>query len=205
MNTIKMNTARLFSRLFFFVLSSSLLVACATIPQESVDLSIEVGVGLKKQYKSQVDLVNLNFSIKRQMLDKAMEKSLAVYFKGLTPNGTITLNESQLGDVAKDVIEFSTRNNAVKKELEKARVWLIKQLNDNYLMLNLANSSITGLLQSAVTGKEARSEAFKALSKATGEKVDLDKVFAKLDEFTLKGGEEAGKTIKLLEQIKTLN
>lgn len=191
-------------RSFFIVLIVSLLAACVTIPQESVDLSAEVGVGLKKQHKSQVDLVDLHFSIKRQMLDEAMMKALNTYFEGLTPTGTIELNRSQLGDVATDVMEFSARNNAAKEELDKARVLLIKHLNDNYLTLNLANSSITGLLQSAVTLKEARSEAFRALSKATDGKADLDKIFAELDEFILKGGEEAGETIKLVDKIKTL-
>ena len=71
-------------------------------------------------------------------------------------------------------------------------------------MLNQANSSVTGLLQSAVTVKEARSEAFKSLSKAIGGKIDLDKVFSELDEFILKGGEEAGKTIKLVDKLKAL-
>ena len=51
-------------KLFLIVLIVPLLGACATIPQESVDLSTEVGIGLKKQHESQVDLVNLHFSIK---------------------------------------------------------------------------------------------------------------------------------------------
>lgn len=186
------------------VLFVSFLTSCATIPQESVDLSSRIGVGLKKQHKSQIDLVNLHFAIKRKSLDEAMEKALDKYFEVLMTSETITLNKSQLGNVATDVMELSAKNNAAKEELEKARVLLIKKLNENYLMLNQANSSVTGLLQSAVTVKEARSEAFKSLSKATGGKIDLDKVFSELDEFILKGGEEAGKTIKLVDKLKAL-
>ena len=189
---------------FFAILLISLLTACASIPPESVKLSTEVGVGLKKQYQSQVELVNLHFSIKRKMLDEALEKTLKKYFEGLTPAGTITLNRSQFGDVATDIKMFSAKNNAAKEELEKARLLVVKQLNDNYLSLNLANASITGLLQSAVSVKEARTEAFQALSEATEGKVDLDKVFSELDEFVLKGGEEAGKAIKLVDKLKAL-
>ena len=188
----------------YLVLFILLFSACVTIPQESVDLSSEVGVGLMKQHQSQIDLVNLHFSIKRERLDEVMEKALNTYFEGLTPSGKIELNRSQLGDVANDVMDFSAKNNAAKEELEKVRVLLIKKLNENYLTLNLANSTVTGLLQSAVIIKEARSEAFQALSKATEGKIDLDKVFSELDEFILKGGEEAGKNIKLVDKINAL-
>jgi hypothetical protein len=195
MNTIKS---------FLIILLVSLLAACATIPQESVDLSTEVGVGLKKQYQSQVDLVNIHFSIKRNLIDEKMEKNLNKYFENLATAGTIELNRSQLKDIATDVMEYTKKNNAAKEELEKVRVLLVKQFNDNYLMLNIANSSITGLLQSAVTVKEARSEAFTTISKATDGKMDLDKVSKELDGFILKEGEEAGKTINLVDKVKTL-
>ena len=182
----------------------SLLSACATIPQESVDLSSEVGVGLQKQHQSQIDLINLHFSIKRNSLDEAMSRAIESYFEALTPGGSITLNRAQLRDVATDVMLLSEKNNAAKEELEKARVLLIKKLNENYLIINQANSSVTGLLQSAVTVKEARSEAYKKLSEATDGKIDLDKMFSELDNFVLKGGEEAGKAIKLVDKLESL-
>ncbi len=186
------------------LIAAVLLSGCATIHQESVDLSNQVGVGIKKQHQSQVDLVNLYFTIKRSSLDEAMEKALNKYFVTLTPSGTITLNRRQLVDVASDVMNLSTRNNSAKEELEKARILIIKKLNENYLSLNQANSSITGLLQSAVTIKEARSEAFKSISNTTEGKIDLDKIFTELDAFVLKGGEDAGRSIELVNKIKML-
>lgn len=186
------------------VLFISLLTACASIPPESVDLSTEVGIGIKKQYQSQIDLVNVIFSEKRKALDLALTQSLKKYFDTLTPAGTIELNRDQLADVAQDVLELNQKNTAAKEELEKARLLIVKKLNENYTSLNVANSSVTGILQSAVTVKEARSEAFKALSKATDGKIDLDKVYTELDNFILKGGEEAGKGIKLADTVKSL-
>jgi hypothetical protein len=182
----------------------SLLAACATIPKESVDLSSEVGIGLQKQHQSQIDLVNLHFSIKRKSLDAAMSRALDTYFETLAPSGSITLNRAQLGDVADDVMSLSEKNNAAKEELEEARVLLSKKLNENYLILNQANSSVTGLLQSAVTVKEARSEAYKKLSESTSGKIDLGKIFSELDDFVLKGGEEAGKAIKLADKLESI-
>ena len=182
----------------------TLLSACATIPQESVDLSSEVGIGIQKQHQSQIDLINLHFSVNRNNLDTAMQNALNSYFAALTPNNSITLNKAQLGDIAEDVLLINKKNNTAKEELEKARVLLIKKLSNNYLILSQANSSVTGLLQSAVTVKEARSEAYKKLSEATDGKIDLGKVFSELDEFVLNNGEKAGKGIKLVEKFQTI-
>jgi hypothetical protein len=182
----------------------TLLSACVTIPQESVDLSSEVGIGIQKQYQSQIDLINLHFSVNRNNLDIAMQNALNSYFSALTPNNTITLNKAQLADVAEDVLLINKKNNMAKEELEKARVLLIKRLSSNYLILSQANSSVTGLLQSAVTVKEARSEAYKKLSEATDGKIDLGKVFSELDEFVLNNGEKAGKGIKLVEKFQNI-
>jgi len=190
--------------LYGLVLLVFLLTACTTIPQESVDLSAEVGIGLQRQHQSEVDLINLYFENKRESLDEAMERALDKYFATLTPSGSITLNKSQLKDIAADVTELNARNNAAKEELEKARILLMKKLNENYLLLNQANASVTGLLQSVVTVKGARSEAFQSLCVSRKAKMDLANLFSEVDEFVLKGGKEAGKAIKLVEKLKLL-
>ncbi len=168
-------------QIFILVALVSLLTACgATIPKGSVDLSREVGVGLQKQYQSQIDLVNICFSVRRKMLDEAMRRKLDKYFESLTPNDSIELGREQLGGVAADVMSISKDNQVAKEELEKERLLLIKQLNENYLRLNQANSSITGLLQSAVDVKEATSESYKKLSEVTGGEIDLDGALSEL-------------------------
>jgi len=195
-----MNRSKFFS-VFMLV---TLLSACTTIPQESVDLSSEVGIGIQKQHQSQIELINLHFSINRNNLDAAMQTALSSYFTALAPKNSITLNKAQLENVAEDIILINQKNNVAKEELEKARVFLIKKLSENYLILSQANSTITGLLQSAVTVKEARSEAYKKLYEATDRKIDLSKVFSELDEFILKNGEKSGKGIGLVEKIQTI-
>ncbi|NOY72950.1 MAG: hypothetical protein GXP14_11340 [Gammaproteobacteria bacterium] len=191
-------------KIHIFALVIVLLTACATIPQESVKLSSEVGIGLQKQHQSQVDLINLHFSIKRNRLDEAMAKALNHYFETLTPNGSITLNARRLNDVADDVILINRKNNAAKEELEKVRVYLIGKLSENYLILNQANVAVTHLLQSAVTNKEARSETYEKLSRATAGNINLNNIFAKLDDFIEKNGEKSGKAINLVEKIESV-
>jgi hypothetical protein len=191
-------------KMFVLVIFLSLTGACATIPQESVYLSNEVGIGLKQQHQSQIDLINLYFSAKRKNLDEALNGAISQYFKTLTPSGSITLNRPQLGDVASDVMLLNQKNNIAKEELEQARLFLIKSLNDNYLVLNQANSSVTGLLQSAVEVKNANSDVYKKLSDSTNGNIDLEKIFSELDEFVIKGGESSGKGIKLVAKLETL-
>ncbi len=181
-----------------------LLMACTKMPQESVELSKEVGAGLQTQHQSQINFVNLYFSFNRKRLDEMMERGMGRYFGMLLADDSTTLNRSQLADVAKDVIMMNKKNNAAKEELEKARIFFIKKLNENYAMLRQANSSVTKLLKSAATAKKVKSESYNEHSNASGEKIDMNKMFSELDSFVLKNGEESGKPIKLVEKLESL-
>jgi predicted solute-binding protein len=119
--------------------------ACATIPQESVGLSNELGVGIKKQHQAQVNFLNLYFESKRKNLDAELQRAIAFYFSTLAPSGSFTLTAVQLSNVAEDALKLNEKNNAAKRELEIVRVDLVSKLEDNYLTLNQANSMI-GLL-----------------------------------------------------------
>ena len=186
------------------ILCVLLVSACATIPPESAYLSSQIGANLQRQYEIQVDLVNLHFAIKRQDLDKAMEKAVNAYFDGLTPSGSVELTRRQLTDVSEDVNDLTARNNAAKEELEKARMAIIRKLNANYLALSHANASITGLLQSAVKSREAQTSSLQAVSNLTGKDINLDEIFQELDQFILKGGEQAAHSFHLVNQIERL-
>ena len=176
-------------RICFLMAVLLLLSACVTIPQESVSLSNEVGVGLQKQHQSQIDLINLYFAINRKSLDEALSRAIDKYFDTLMTcnggSGSITLNKTRLDGVARDVMFLNDQNNAAKEELEQERVLLIKKFNANYLILNQANSSITGLLQSAVTAENEKSEVYKKISESIDGKIDLDKEFSEIADFIL--------------------
>lgn len=193
-------------KLIILVLLISLLSACTTIPQESVNLSSEVGIGLKKQHQFQVELVNLYFDIKRKELDETMVKELDEYYNILAPTGEIKLKKAQFIDVVADAEDFNTKYNAAKKELEKAKMLIIKKLDENYLALNQANASITELLQSSVDVKKAKPEAPQTISKTTAGKIDIDidKALAEVDKFTFKGGEEAEKATMLDDLLRKI-
>lgn len=177
---------------------------CATVPPESVSLSSELGVGIKKQYQSQINLLNIYFESKRKELDAALQRAIALYFSTLVPNVSITLTKEQLGNVSTDIEKLNEKNSSAKAGLEKVRIQLVSKLEENYLTLNQANSTITGLLQSVVSVKESTNKSIQLVSSATGGKIQLDKVFSEVDAFVAKGGSEAGKAINFVEQVQML-
>jgi len=182
----------------------SVMVGCASVPQESVELSQQVGSGLTRQHQTQIELINVNFAYKREQLDKQLEQSINSYFKAITPQGLITLSRKNLQDVAQDILALNNRNTQAKEELEKARLLIIDQVNNNFQSLQYANSSVTQILQSAVNVDNASSDALTKLSDATGGKVDLEKLFSKVDEFVVNHGDKAGKANELLNKLETL-
>jgi len=166
-----------------------LLSACTSIPQESVDLSSEVGIGLKKQHQLQVELVNLYFDSREKELDEAMVKELEKYFDTLAPTGELKLNRAQFMDVLADTKDFNAKYNSTKQELEKARMLLIKNLEENYLALDQANSSITELLQASAAPKDMGARMTPPSSEATTGEIDLEKTLAEISRFTLEESE----------------
>ncbi|ENY73709.1 lipoprotein [Aeromonas diversa CDC 2478-85] len=178
--------------------------ACATIPPESVSLSSELGTGIKKQSDAQISLLNLYFESKRKELDEALQRAIASYFSTIAPSGDVTLTTSQLMDVSKDIIALNSKNDSTKEALEKVRIDLVSTIQDNYLILNQANSTITGLLQSAVSVKDSTNKSIQLVSSATGGKIQLDKIFSEIDSFVQKGGVEAGKAIDINNKIQSL-
>ncbi|WP_441253845.1 hypothetical protein [Aeromonas sp. A600556] len=191
----------------FFVIAVVFMIGvggCASVPPESVTLSSEVGAGIKKQQQAQVGFLNLYFEAKRKDLDAAFQRALNTYFSTIAPSGSVTLTKTQLDDVAKDVIDLSRKNAQAKESLEKVRIALLTKLDENYQTLNQANSTVTGLLQSVVSTKEAANKSIQLINTTTDGRIQLDKVFAEIDSFVVKGGSEAGKAIDLIEKITNI-
>lgn len=191
-------------KVFCVTILAAGMTACATVPPESVPLSNEIGIGIKKQHQAQVNFLNIYFAAKQKELDAALQRALASYFGAIAQTGDVTLTRDQLSEVANYVLDLNNKNNLAKGDLEKVRVSLVSALEDNYLTLNQANSTITGLLQSAVSVKESTDKSISLVSSATGGKVQMDKIFAEVDAFVAKGGSEAGKAIELSEKIQSL-
>lgn len=188
-----------FKSILFIIIA--VITGCATIPSESIKLSAELGDGIFKQHRAEIKLLNIYFELKRKELDNTLQKSLSTYLAGLIVKEEITLTAEQLIDISKDILAYNEKSNRAKENLEKVRVDLISQIEENYLTLSKANSTITSLLQSAVSVKEATDKSIQLISTTSDGKIQIDKIFSEIDSFVKKGGYESEKIIELGEKI----
>lgn len=179
-----------------------LVSSCASVPRESVDMSREIGTGLKKQYEAEIDLVDMQFSYKRKRLDDALQQSMKTYFDALTPSDSITLTRSQINDIGHYVLTLNMRYTREEEKLDQLRLLLIRKLHDNYLTLDHANASITALLQSAVDVKQARREAYQQLAGSVNQGVNLDNILSRVDEITSAAGNKSVLINDLIDSLR---
>jgi len=197
-------------KIFSTVMASvliSILASCASIPPEAVTLNAEVSVGVNKMYLSQISLVNLYFETQQTSLDKASESAIDRYFSIITPSDDTEISFSgvQLEDISGDVVALVEKSNAAKAELEKIRIKIIKDLETNYLNINSGITTVSGLLQSAVSVKEASSEAYSKLNAATGGAIDLEQIFTSLDSIVADAGDNIESAEATLQKLEALS
>jgi hypothetical protein len=145
------------------------LSACATIPKESADLSIELGKRISAIEDAHMVLVDKYFDEKRNRIDEFVEKEWVPEFAvQFFANQQISNMWNQIvssGNTA-DRLQFiitlgpklQTKINAKRLELIKplddAEQLIKQQLRDNYDHARAINNSVTSFLVSAVKVKE---------------------------------------------------
>ncbi len=145
------------------------LSACATIPKESADLSIELGKRISAIETAHLTLLNKYFDEKRNRIDEFVEKEWVPEFAAqFFSNQQIAKMWEQIvrsGNTA-DRLEFIvTLGPKLQAKINSKRLDLIKplddaermvkqQLRDNYNQARAINNSVTSFLVSAVKVKE---------------------------------------------------
>jgi len=141
------------------------LSACAAIPKESADLSIELGKRISAIEDAHMVLVDKYFDEKRSRVDEFVEKEWVPGFaKQFFANQQISNMWNQIvssGNTA-DRLQFiitlgpklQTKINAKRleliKPLDEAERMIKQQLRDNYDQARAINNSVTSFLVSAV-------------------------------------------------------
>ena len=145
------------------------LSACATIPPESVDLSIELGKRISAIETGHLTLVNKYFDQKRNRVDEFVEKEwvpeFAAQFFSNQQIATLWEQIVRSGNTA-DRLEFiitlgpklqakiNSKRLDLIKPLDDAERMIKQQLRDNYIQALAINNSVTSFLVSAVKVKE---------------------------------------------------
>ena len=135
------------------------LIGCASIPKESVQVSKIIGDGIAENEKAHLSLVNKYFELKSEQIDMWVVR---VYFPKLIDNIKVELStlltENQYEEIVTVVIE---KRDDMQKDLEKTRVKVVADIQENYTELIRANSDLTRLLQASSDLKEATEQQLK--------------------------------------------
>lgn len=145
------------------------LSACATIPKESADLSIELGKRISAIEAAHMTLADKYFNEKRNRIDEFVEKEWVPEFAAqFFSNQQIANMWEQIvrsGNTA-DRLEFivtlgpklqakiNSKRLDLIKPLDDAERMIKQQLRDNYNQARAINNSVTSFLVSAVKVKE---------------------------------------------------
>lgn len=188
------------------ILVAFALGGCASVPKESVELSKEVGKGIAESQRSYTGLLNTYFASKKQQVDQWIENEyLPEYISNIQAElkkagQPTTLSPQQLRDVLRDVI---VERDQKYTDLENTRLLLLTKSNEHYTLLSQGNAGVTGLLQSMVDVKEATSSATQTIKTASGEKVDLEQIEKKFNDYLKKAGAASAKGTNLYDTIKS--
>jgi hypothetical protein len=183
---------------------------CASIPQESVTLNKEVATGITSIHESNIRFVNQYFDIKSSKIDKYEKEALDNYFNKIaaatTKPGAPPLGVQDLYKIKEKVEEIHAVGTKFKAELNASKDMIIEKLQGEYNLILSANSSITGLLQSAVDIDKAKNDGLSKVKAFTDGKIDLTDIDSKVNEYLSKFGSSSAQASSLIESIQeTLN
>lgn len=183
---------------------------CASVPQESVTLNKEIATGITSIHESNVRFINQYFEIKHLAIDKYEEEALDNFFNEIVaattkPEAT-PLGIQDLYNIKRQVEKIHATGTKFQTELSASKALIIEKLQSEYNLIISANSSITGLLQSAVDIDKAKNDGLSKIKEFTDGKIDLTEIDLKVNEYLAKLGSSSSKASSLIDSIQeTLN
>ena len=194
-------------------LAIALLSGCASVPPESVDLSRRIGVEISKSQAAHLSTLDAFYKRMNEDNDKWITE---VYLPKLTSNAIADLAAGckKVGDNSPDCSRLNNndmktimaRTVEFRDELQRAlsanRDESARLINEHYADLQAANAAITALLVSVIDVKKATKESVAVIGKATGIKIDTDKIETTVSDFLAKAG-QTGSDISDLEKSLT--
>ena len=163
---------------------------CASIPQESVTLSKELATGITSIHESNIRFVNQYFDRKKSEIDEYEKTALENLFNKIaaatTKPGAPALGVHDLYNIKGKVEEIHKVSN--KYELDSSEALIIEKIQGEYNTLMSANSSITGIFQSAVDVDKAKNDGLSKVKEFTDGKLDLTDIDSKVNEYLSKLG-----------------
>jgi hypothetical protein len=185
-----------------------MVAGCVSIPEDSVRLSQEVGKGISSYHESYINILNQYFAQKRALIDDAVVNRYLPRYMDNVKREMVSVGEDpeklhpfMVRDIVQDV---TVKRNEMHEELEKTRLALINTVTGDYLLLTQANSTVTGILQSAVDVKKAASSLAGTVEKVTGKKISFDKIENRFNEYLRDASDLSATGVSLYDGVKDL-
>ena len=191
----------------FSLFLSLLIVGCASIPKESVDLNNVVAQGIQENHRVQINLLNKYFEQKKNdlnnlIINEYLPKLISNFQSSLKKNGMdTTLDSPKIEAILKLVM---TKLDAANRELDKTKVLIQDKIDTNYQLLIQANSSLTNLLQSAANVSLAQSNFNSTIKSMTSESIDLNAIDKSISGYILTIGNDSKSAVDVYENVKNI-
>jgi len=196
-------------KVIFGALSFTLMIlvaGCASIPQESVTLNKEVANGITSIHESNIRFINQYFVVKKAEIDKYEKEALDNFFNKIaaaTSNpSTPPLRVQDLYKIKGKVEEIHAVGTKFKSELDASKDLIIEKVQSEYNLVISANSSITGLLQSAVDVDKAKNDGLSKVKELTSGKIDLTDIDSQINDYLAQLGSSSAQASSLIESIQ---
>jgi hypothetical protein len=194
-----------------FILISCLMVlcSCARLPMQSIELTDAISKEGKRMHDLNISLVNNMFTEKEKEADNYMRDvytpTYISNFKKRIPDSIDY--EKEWPNILQVILPVITsKKDTIQNALESQRLKLVNKLDSDYNVFDDAVTSLRNLLGSAVKVDELRRQAVNKLNVLTGNKIDINEIGNKLDDFILKTGDATNNTQTKVDDLNnTIN
>jgi len=187
-----------------FILLLVCLASCAKIPTQSIDLADIVIVEGERMHRLNITLLNKMFKAKSKEIDVFIENVFIPQymenFQALIPEG-VDMNAELGGIVQATSTEINNQRNAMQSALEHNRIKLLTKMEEDFRVFQESAAELKNLLESAVKVDQARASLFERFNSLSGNRLDINDLENKIDNFILKAGESGSDIAKLANTL----
>jgi hypothetical protein len=215
-------------KLLTLVLAGLLLVGCAEVPKQSVDISAALGNDLAETRRAHLRLVDLYFAKMESDANRFVDNVYAPYqinktleeyqkilidaiIKGASEKASdkdrrtsFEFLEVYLTEVRNDIEAFRAKSLLPIREQRKI---VAQKINDSYSNMVLANTTVTAYLASLVKVKDAQNEVLTKLGGGGWQEQisgNLTDASDKIDQLNKEAGSNKDKVKKAIDQFESL-
>ena len=201
--------------LILIICSTFIIGACATVPKESVQLSIELTNMIRSAKSAHLALLDQYVSQRRERINEFMErkwipKFIENAFKDTKVTELINATkddkekETILKEFEEDAsVQINKRRSTLIDAVDEIRNKLQEAISIHYDQMLVVNQALTGHLQSAADVTETREKLLSTLNIDPNRLLPMDKINSVMDNI-LTYESKSQDVLNAIEQVKTL-